>query len=194
LAARHVDPERPGDFNQAVMELGATVCLPRNPKCSVCPVFADCETRGEHKTSPRPRMLSCEVAYALSVRTSHSSGKVHGSGSREVLLEQRAASQTVMPGLWELPVLHEAAVPEEDLRMTVRHAIMQVNYYVRIRTVFEDDVDAMTVAGGERRWVPLSGALRMALTGLTRKVLSRAHLLPTASLDAIAPQRERDVV
>ena len=42
--------------------------------------------------------------------------------------------------------------------MTVRHAIMQVNYYVRIRTVFEDDVEAMTVAGGERRWVPLGEA------------------------------------
>jgi A/G-specific adenine glycosylase len=195
LAGRLVDPERPGDFNQAMMELGATVCLPRNPQCLVCPLSADCKTRGEHKTSPRPTMLSREVAYALSVRTSHASGKVHGSGSREVLLEQRAASQTVMPGLWELPVLREAAVPEEDLRMIVRHAIMQVNYYVRIRTVFEDDVDAMTLAaGGQRRWVPLNEAFGMALTGLTRKVLSRAHLLPTAALDAIAPQRERDVV
>ena len=76
----------------------------------------------------------------------------------EVLLEQRPAAQTVMPGLWELPALRDADVPESELRMTVRHAIMQVNYYVRIRTVFEDDVDAMTVAGGKRRWVPLGEA------------------------------------
>lgn len=193
LAERLVDPVRPGDFNQAMMELGATVCLPRNPQCLVCPLAEDCKTRGEHKTSPRPRMLSREVAHALSVRTGYGA-KARGAGSREVLLEQRAASQTVMPGLWELPVLLEAAVPEKDLRMTVRHAIMQVNYYVRIRTVFEDDVDAMTVAGGERRWIPLSEAGSMALTGLTRKVLSRAHLLPTASLDAIAPQQDGDVV
>ena len=60
-----------------------------------------------------------------------------------------------MPGLWELPALRDPAVPEKELRMTVRHAIMQVNYYVRIRTVFEDDVEALTVAGGERRWVSL---------------------------------------
>jgi hypothetical protein len=111
-----------------------------------------------------------------------------------VLLEQRPASLTVMPGLWELPELKESAVPEEQVRLTVRHAIMQVNYYVRIRTVFEDDVEAITVAGGERRWVPLAEASGMALTGLTRKVLSRAHLLPTASLDAIAPQGDGDVV
>ena len=194
LAARLVDPERPGDFNQALMELGATVCLPRNPQCLVCPVSADCKTRGEHKTSPRPRMLSREIAHALSVRTSRHFSKSGGHGSREVLLEQRAAEQTVMPGLWELPALRDAAVPEEDLRMTVSHAIMHINYYVRIRTVFEDDVKAMTVPGGKRRWVPLSEAAGMALTGLARKVLSRAHLLPTAALDAIAPQPENDVL
>ena len=42
--------------------------------------------------------------------------------------------------------------------MELRHAIMQVNYYVRIRTVAEEDVEAMTVAGGERRWVALREA------------------------------------
>ncbi len=194
LAARLVDPDRPGDFNQALMELGATVCLPRNPQCLVCPVSADCKTRGEHKTSPRPRMLSREVAHALSVRTTRKARKSQSPNSREVLLEQRSAAQTVMPGMWELPVLRESAVPEKDLRMTVRHAIMQVNYYVRIRTVFEDDIDAMTVAGGARRWVPLGEAAGMALTGLTRKVLSRAHLLPTVALDAIAPQSVADVL
>jgi hypothetical protein len=99
-----------------------------------------------------------------------------------------------MPGLWELPTLRDSHVPQKDLRLTVRHAIMQVNYYVRIRTVFEDDVDAMTVPGGERRWVPLSEAAEMALTGLTRKVLSRAHLLPTTALDAIAPRQATDVI
>jgi hypothetical protein len=71
--------------------------------------------------------------------------------------------------------------------MTVRHSIMQVNYYVRIRTVFEDDVESLTVAGGERRWVPLHEADEMALTGLTRKVLTRAHLLAAAPLDSVAP-------
>ena len=194
FAGRLVDPQRPGDFNQALMELGATVCLPRNPQCLVCPVASECKTRGEHKTAPRARMLSREVAHALSVRMGRSRAKTQGTAMREVLLEQRAASQSVMPGMWELPVLRDAAVPEEDLRMTVRHAIMQVNYYVRIRTVFEDDVEVLTVAGGERRWVPLGEAAGMALTGLTRKVLSRAHLLPTAALDAIAPQQEANVL
>jgi A/G-specific adenine glycosylase len=186
LAAQLVDPDRPGDFNQALMELGATVCLPRNPQCPECPLTGDCKTRGEHITSPRPRMLSREVAQALSVRT----GRESGRASREVLLEQRPSTLTVMPGLWELPALLDAGVPDDELRMTVRHAIMQVNYYVRIRTVFEDDVEAMTAAGGERRWVPLGEADGMPLTGLARKVLARAHLLPTLARDAIEPEQE----
>ncbi len=74
--------------------------------------------------------------------------------------------------------------------MTVRHAIMQVNYYVHIRTVFEDDIDALTAKGGERRWVPANEAATMALTGLARKVLKRAQLLPTATLDALTAERE----
>jgi A/G-specific adenine glycosylase len=194
LAAQLVDPDRPGDFNQALMELGATVCLPRNPQCLACPISGDCKTRGEHKTPPRARMLSEEVGHALSVRSGSGSGRVRRSLGREVLLEQRPAELTVMPGLWELPLLRDPAVPEADLRMTVRHAIMKVNYYVRIRTVFEDDVQDLTVQGGVRRWVLLSEASGMALTGLARKVLSRARLLPAAPLDSIAPRRDMDVV
>jgi len=54
---------------------------------------------------------------------------------------------------------------------------MQVNYYVRIRTVPEDDIAILTAVAGERRWVALTDLNKMALTGLARKVLTRAHLL-----------------
>ncbi|MGD0910928.1 MAG: A/G-specific adenine glycosylase [Terracidiphilus sp.] len=193
LAARMVDPARAGDFNQAVMELGAVVCLPRSPRCIACPVAADCNTRGEHKTEKRAPMKSVEVAHALSVRTSVKK-TAHDRGGREVLLEQRPATVSVMPGMWELPQLNEAEVPPEDLRMTVRHAIMQINYYVRIRTVFEDDVARLTAVKGKRRWVPLGEVAEIALTGLARKVLTRAHLLQTAPLDIIAPAWDEEIV
>ena len=184
LAAELVSPQRPGDSNQALMELGATLCLPRNPQCSVCPVAGDCKTQGEHQTAPRPKMLRREAAYALCVRNRRKAGQAH----REVLLEQRSAARTVMPGLWELPMLTESAVPAEELLLTLRHAIMQVNYNVRIRRVCEDNIDTWTVVGGVRRWVPLKDAAGMALTGLTRKVITRLHLL-----DDLAPRKGGDV-
>jgi A/G-specific adenine glycosylase len=191
LAAELVDPAQPGDFNQAMMELGATVCLPRNPQCLVCPLNPECKTRGEHKTEPRARMVSREVAYALAMRMG---GRRDSGSDDEVLLEQRSAAQTVMPGLWELPALHAANVPEEDLRMTVRHAIMQVNYTVRIRAVAEGDLELLTVSGGERRWVALGEATGMALTGLARKVLTRAGLLGIAESEKIPQQHWQEVV
>jgi A/G-specific adenine glycosylase len=167
LAEQLVDPEQPGDFNQAMMELGATVCTPKSPQCLVCPVSQFCVTRGEHKTTPRPAMTTREAAYALVV----------DDVRERVLLEQRGPEHTVMPGMWELPGLKDASVPEEDLRMTVRHAIMQVNYFVRIRAVHKDDVAALTNESGVRRWAPLDELHSLALTGLARKVLTRARLM-----------------
>lgn len=186
LAAGLVSPTRPGDWNQALMELGATICSPRNPQCTACPLSAGCKTRGEHRRAPRPRMIRREVAYALCLRA--------GRAPQKVLLEQRPAAQTVMPGLWELPLLAESAVPETELRLAVRHSIMQVNYYVRIRAVSEGNIDALTIRGGARRWVPLSKAGGMALTGLARKVLARLRLLAAAAPDAVAPQADGDVL
>ena len=185
LAAQLVDPRRPGDFNQALMELGATVCLPRKPLCLACPLAPDCTTRGEHKTAPRPRMLSREIARALCVRQA-SSAEEGGKEVGQLLLECRPMELSVMPGMWELPALREATIPQGELLMTVRHAIVQVNYYVRIRSVNEKELETLGVEGGERRWVPPAVAAQMALTGLTRKVLARAHLLPAPLVGATA--------
>ena len=183
LANRLVAPHRPGDFNQAMMELGATICTPRNPQCPICPVAAHCVTRGEHQTAARPAMLSREIAHALVLRCA-AGGKM--GQPQEVLLERRPAHLTVMPGLWQLPALPDAAVPDAELRMTVRHAIMRVNYCVRVRSLPQEEVDRLADNTGERRWVPLDEAGQLALTGLTRKVLARARLLDSAPAGAQA--------
>jgi A/G-specific adenine glycosylase len=168
-----VDSSRPGDFNQALMELGATVCTPRSPQCLNCPWTSECSTKGEHRTPQRPRMTTKEVACAFVVRSAE-------SGSPRILLEQRSASESVMAGMWQLPFLRNAHVPERELRMTVRHAIMQVNYIVNVRNVAEDRLDALAVGAHYRRWVAPAEAKKMALTGLTRKVLFRAAFFPGA--------------
>ncbi|KAI9326583.1 DNA glycosylase, partial [Zopfochytrium polystomum] len=54
LAEDLVDPDRPGDFNQAMMELGATVCTPQNPSCQGCPVAAFCRALAEVPFLCRP--------------------------------------------------------------------------------------------------------------------------------------------
>jgi A/G-specific adenine glycosylase len=193
LATELVDAGRPGDFNQAVMELGALVCTPRNPQCLACPWARECRTLGEHKTPQKPGMTKREVGYALCVRE----GSEPGSRSLEVLFQQRAESDTVMPGMWELPALRDAIVPESELRITVRHAIMQVNYLVRVRSVSPEDLVAVAHLNGNSRWIALDKAAEMALTGLTRKVLSRVGLFkksPPIQIAGIAAEPTADVL
>ena len=81
MASTLVDPRRPGDFNQAMMELGATVCTPRNPQCLVCPLATECRTRGEHKTPKRAPMTSREMACALSRMRPQSAGPERARGA-----------------------------------------------------------------------------------------------------------------
>ncbi len=72
LAARYVTPERPGDWAQALMDLGATVCTPRSPGCELCPVSSFCAARqgGEPESYPRRRAKAAKperhgVAFRL---------------------------------------------------------------------------------------------------------------------------------
>jgi len=74
------------------MELGATVCLPRQPRCSACPVVDLCVTRGTIDRPDKPaRQNQKDICYALDRR----------GGS--VFLVQRSKRLSLMPNMWELP-------------------------------------------------------------------------------------------
>lgn len=147
-----IDPARPGDFNQALMELGATVCLPRQPQCLTCPVHDLCRTRGEHLvTRPRARMIAVEEEYLL--RT---------AGDR-VWLVQRPPEAARMPGLWELP-----SGSNGTLLGSLKHAITIHSIEARIY-----GVTSARKPKGHGRWMEREEALAAPLTGLTRKILRR---------------------
>lgn len=114
----------PGDHNQAMMELGATVCLPRSPLCLHCPVISFCRTRGEHTTTARDKPRSWQSAYLLLLRK-------RGVGT-EVLLERRAAEASLMPGMLELPPVPTEAGTGREPVLRLRHSITDTNYYVEI--------------------------------------------------------------
>ena len=54
LAAKHLPEGQAGDYNQALMDLGATICVPRNPRCLVCPLMKICKARGAGTQELRP--------------------------------------------------------------------------------------------------------------------------------------------
>ncbi len=151
-----LDPSRPGDFNQALMELGATVCLPKQPKCPSCPATELCATRGELAKPPKKsRQRKREIHYGLA--------RHNGS----VLLVQRPQDASLMPGMWELP---EIAAHEGTSSLTLRHSITVTDYTVRVR-----EASAPKNASGQ--WIPRSRLNQMALTGLARKILRAAQVI-----------------
>ena len=105
-AGELVDPDRPGDWNQALMELGATVCTPRTPRCTVCPLAEECralaegtqELRPASKRRPRVRTVSYAVLVAL-------------DPAGQLLMVRRPAD-ALLGGLWEFPAVEIGA---EDL-------------------------------------------------------------------------------
>ena len=147
-----LDPTRPGDFNQAMMEFGATVCLPGDPLCTACPLQAFCSTRGRDHFLPRtPRQQKRKISVALSL--------TNGT----VLLVRRSSAESLMPGMWELPGIDSRHKP----LFRVKHSITNTDYDVRVIST--------ATAGGTP--VKLSRVLQLPLTGLARKILSRAGVI-----------------
>jgi A/G-specific adenine glycosylase len=165
-----VDRQRPGDFNQAMMELGATVCLPRSPLCLACPVRQGCATQGEHAAPRTKKMLSQKTALALVQRRQWPRA--------EVLLEQRPPDASQMPGMWELPLMKDGQESESMQLLTVRHSITNTNYYVTVYGLTVNEQKLLSRSTGDRAWVPVLDLNDQPLTGLTRKILKRLKVLP----------------
>jgi A/G-specific adenine glycosylase len=172
----------PGEHNQAMMELGATICLPQSPLCLQCPVHALCRTRGEHRTSPRAKLRSREVAFLLSV-------KKRGV-TTQVLLARRPAEASLMPGMYELPPLPLDAASDEmasrEPLLRVRHAITNTNYYAKIYAPMGPSDKALEraipVAKADLHWMNTSTLGNLPLTGLARKVLQRLDVMAVRKL------------
>jgi A/G-specific adenine glycosylase len=188
----------PGDHNQAMMELGATVCTPRSPLCLQCPVVELCKTRGEHVALPRQQQKSREVAHLLALRK-------NGTAT-EVLLERRAKEASLMPGMVELPPLSMEAVAGREPVLRLRHAITNTNYYVQIYSeaapgvaadeLQDEEIDEelfvaeqapgdvaalllgqVVAAPADLEWVSPMILPTLPLTGLARKVLQRLGVM-----------------
>ena len=92
-----VSQDRPGDFNQALMELGALVCTPRAPGCAVCPTVDTCCAHEAGSVSQRPVKAKKKKAKTVAVRAA-----IVRNEEGEVLLFQRKP-EGLFGGLWEFP-------------------------------------------------------------------------------------------
>ncbi|MEJ5359970.1 MAG: A/G-specific adenine glycosylase [Desulfobacterales bacterium] len=115
-ADRLLSPRRPGDFNQAVMELGALVCTPRRPGCPGCPILDHCRAgrRGEASVYPRKRPSHPLPTVPVAVGVVFKNGRV---------LVTRRPEEGLLGGLWEFP--GGKIEPGEDPREACRREIAE---------------------------------------------------------------------
>jgi A/G-specific adenine glycosylase len=164
-----LDPDHPGDWNQAMMELGATVCTPQAPRCPACPLRSWCQAPGMETAKARGERRRVESRYALVERR------------RRVYLVQRPAGAAKMAGMWELPESGPASGPDDDAEENsvlcrLRHSITDTDY--RVRVVRCEYKQLQPRANGNGSWVPREKLLTLPLTGLTRKILRRLGYAP----------------
>ena len=160
-SAQHLlDTEHPGDFNQAMMELGATVCVPGVPICGRCPVKRFCSSRERKQLAEKKK----------ETRARRSGSVILAQRRGALLLRQRSEDEGLMPGMWELPRLSRNSSATPLLR--VRHSITTTEWAISVFVRRNAPVDARS------QWIPLAKVPQLPLTGLTRKILRKLELLP----------------
>lgn len=178
LADSLLDRGYPGDFNQAVMELGATVCLPKKPLCLLCPVSSICTARqaGIQESLPvkiKPRRSVEKTRFLLWIEKD---GKL--------LLWQRQPSSRLMPGFWELPEPEHAPEAQKgELLGRFRHGITIHNYSfeVRIASVIKVPEGCNWISIGELPKLPISTVLKKA-----RKLVNIVQSAQTGAIAKVA--------
>jgi A/G-specific adenine glycosylase len=152
---------RPGDFNQAMMELGAMVCTPRQPNCGACPVRKWCVTQGEEVEGKNAasRQIKKEIWCALDRRDG------------QIRLVRRSIHDSLMAGMWELPQLPKVAraAAEPGYWRTFRHSITVTNYTVYVARRAAPRVKS--------KWVAIEKIPDIPITGLTRKILKASGII-----------------
>lgn len=153
FADKHLEIDAPGDWNQAMMELGALVCKPRNPLCDQCPVAVTCQGRSRAHELPRPKKTKKTIVeYNCIVR-------IDKNGSPE--LKQRPQTG-LFAGLWGPVMATNLETTGCEYVGTVRHLLSHREMIVSVwKTVGADGIDPHTVALSslDRRILSLVGVL-----------------------------------
>jgi A/G-specific adenine glycosylase len=172
-----------GDFTQALMDLGATICTPKNPACGICPWMGACaaQARGDAESFPRKApKVEGNMRYGASFVVTRADG--------HVLVRSRPTKgllggMTEVPSTAWTPVFDETAAFKEApvkakwrrLPGVVEHGF---THFPLQQTVYVARVPARTKAPSGMRWVPLADLHGEALPNVMRKVVAHAGLVP----------------
>ena len=176
-----VPHRRAGDFTQAMMDLGATICTPKKPACGICPWIAVCEARarGDAETFPRKApKVEGQMRYGASFVVTRADGHV---------LVRTRPSKGLLGGMTEVPSTpwtHELAeadaLAQAPLKLKWRKLTGVVEHgfthFPFRQKVYVANAPARTKAPAGMRWVTLADLHGEALPNVMRKVVAHAGL------------------
>lgn len=172
----------PGDFNQAMMELGAVVCVPGNPNCDVCPVKNFCEAAGKNTQDrfPVKKRKKAPPHFPCAVGIIYKAGKI---------LISKRKPDGFLGGLWEFPggkvnegetpaqCLHREVKEETGIKIKIHHALASVKHaYTHFRVTLYPFVcewesgDARPLSGEKVLWVKPAALKNFAFPSANRKI------------------------
>jgi A/G-specific adenine glycosylase len=179
--------ERPGDLNQALMELGATVCTPRSPRCMACPFFRSCDARKAGDAESLPRK-------SARTKVSQVRGVAVWLERRGRVLAVKREAGGLLGGLWELPGgdLDPGEKPEDGaqrlLSSQLALSVSGLRRAGRVRHVFTHRELTLHVLCADaqpgrvrrrgiarHRWLLESEMLELPAATVTRKAITAAR-------------------
>jgi A/G-specific adenine glycosylase len=177
LADNLLSPSRPGDFNQAMMELGSTVCLPRRPRCEECPLENLCAARQAGVETKLPRRIPKNPRPRVTLKV-----LVVERGGKALLVREPAG---YFSGLWHFPYTNgrnrpaslkgiiPATLNGQRPMATVTHETTMRDLVLRIYRVPSRGRRTSNIEARQTnaRWVRLPDAARLGVGAATRKVL-----------------------
>jgi A/G-specific adenine glycosylase len=182
LAGELMNREHPGDHNQAMMELGATVCTRQSPACVICPVRGLCAgvRTGEPERFPRLAARTLERREVTRVWA------VRGG---KLLLHRGAVGARRLAGMHELPTADQAGLDARDLAgaREVARRKRGITRFVITETIVAPPNATRLKAGGELFWVPLDQLGEVVLSGPHRRWIT--EILADEGRTGQAPKR-----
>jgi len=154
-AAQNLQSDAPGDWNQALMELGATICTPKNPDCSRCPVKADCLSAGTQRALTLPIAATKPKVVKL-----HRHLVVQTVEGKTKLVQIRQGKWA--EGMYEFPELPTDTAPL-PLLLNLSHAVTHHRIRIDVSLAEED-------LGTEGDWYSINDLDNIAMPSPQRKI------------------------
>lgn len=184
LAQKLLDKNRPGDYNQAIMDFGATVCTPQSPACLTCPLVEVCKARLENRVERLPvkgqkTKVSARYFHYIYVEQGgdtwlhkRGAGDVWQNLYEPVLLEtpEPLADISQLPGYKKLFSRRAASLLAGPVKHVLSHRIIYADAYrVKLPPAFPVPPEFIRV--------PQDGVKKYAVSRLVQKLLEKAGLL-----------------